>query len=299
MSNPYNRILTILTYIEGELVNAWKESQLKKLNERVTAGVAETDEAHWNLFEKDFNTAFTNTNDKEEAYQALTRLKQGPDLDSFIARFKELVDRADVDPDNRGTIEIFKHALSHGLIRAVIGSPNFKPLSPWGTLDEWIKEAQEQHIKYKHSLPFRPSSNQVRQGLYQALKYKKNGGQGRRTTSQGGDAMDIDSARTSNLTEDQKATLMKENKCFYCQHKGHRAADCFKKKHDQGQSSSTSAAKATSETASTTSEIPDLRNFNMGQLAETIRTYAHQFDDDTKLGLVEKLLPKDFGMGPN
>ena len=42
--------------------------------------------------------------------------------------------------------------------------------------------------------------------------------------------MDIDAARTGNLTDTQKADLMKNNQCFYCQKKGHRTKECYSKK---------------------------------------------------------------------
>ena len=39
--------------------------------------------------------------------------------------------------------------------------------------------------------------------------------------------MDVDTIHTGNLTETQKAELMKNNQCFYCQKKGHRAKECY------------------------------------------------------------------------
>jgi hypothetical protein len=81
------------------------------------------------------------------------------------------------------------------------------------------------------------SPKQVKHALYQVLKKK---GNNQRTTSQGGNAMDVDAARIGNLTEAQKANLIKENKCFYCQKTGHRANVCYKKKRDRGEAATTS-----------------------------------------------------------
>ena len=104
--------------------------------------------------------------------------------------------------------------------------------------------------------------------------------------------MDIDVTR---LSEEAKATCMKENRCFHCQKKGHRARDCFKKKREQGQNPPSQV----NTTSTTKEELPDIKSFDMQQLADTITQYAEQFSDDSKLDLVEKLLPKDFGKGLN
>ena len=107
--------------------------------------------------------------------------------------------------------------------------------------------------------------------------------------------MDLDAAHTNTLTDDQKAALMKDNKCFYCQKKGHRTAVCYKKKCNQGASAQAKAATGDN----TTPDLPDIKAFNIQQLADLIKDYVGSFSDNTKLDLVEKLLPKDFGKALN
>jgi len=63
------------------------------------------------------------------------------------------------------------------------------------------------------------------------------------TTSQGGDAMDIDTMEATDIngigfnqiTKEEEAKLRAKNACFYCQKPGHRANDCYKKKRDCAQ----------------------------------------------------------------
>jgi hypothetical protein len=90
MKNPYSRVTSALTYMTGDLMESWKEDQLQQLRDRVNAGTPDTDERHWQLFEADFRTSFTNTNAAKEARTDLTKLKQGDSLDEYIARFKQL-----------------------------------------------------------------------------------------------------------------------------------------------------------------------------------------------------------------
>ena len=48
--NPVTRIATALTYIDGPLIDPWKEDQMWKLEDRLAAGVADTSEDHWTTF---------------------------------------------------------------------------------------------------------------------------------------------------------------------------------------------------------------------------------------------------------
>ena len=293
MSNPYNRVITALTFMEGDTIDSWKADQLDKLHEHLDDGYLETDEYNWRKFKEAFKDAFTNTNEKAEAYQELTCLKQGDNLDTFVTEFKRLISLAKVDKDSHGVIELFKGGLKGGLAKAIITSQGFDPLNPWPTLDEWIKAAHEQHIKWKMAQQFNQQKDQRRQVLYKAFGIRKSPNGQRRTTSQGGDAMDIDAARTSNLTDTQKANLMKNNQCFYCQKKGHYTKECYSKKRDTQEQSS--------KTSSSTSQINNTSTPNMN--SEEITTYLKEnmgiFDEETKLSIVESLMPQDFVQSPD
>jgi DNA-directed RNA polymerase subunit M/transcription elongation factor TFIIS len=185
--------------------------------------------------------------------------------------------------DECGTIEIFKAGLKNGLIKAIIGSPHFNPLQPWDTFDCWVREAYTQHLKWKMGLQYSAKSpKQVKQALYYTLKKK---GNNQHTTSQGGNAMDIDTTCMSNLTEAQKANLLKENKCFYCQKTGHHTNIYYKKKHNKGETTTTSQV-----------NIVDTSD-GQTEAAKTVNGIVRKMTDEEKLKLVEDLLLKDFLQG--
>ena len=71
MKNPYSRVTTALTYMTSDLMESWKEDQLRQLIDRVAGGIPDTDEQHWQLFEAEFRTAFTNTNAAKDAQREL------------------------------------------------------------------------------------------------------------------------------------------------------------------------------------------------------------------------------------
>ena len=289
MSNPYNRVVTALTFIEGDAVNSWKGDQLEKLNDHVAGGYIESDKTHWDEFEEAFKKAFTNTNEKSEAYQELTRLKQGDNLDTFITEFKRLIKLAGINTDSHGVIELFKGGLKSGLTKSIISSPGFDPLNPWPTLEQWITAVHAQHIKWKMAQQYSQAKENKRQALYKAFGVnRKQPGGGRCTTSQGGDAMDVDAVTTTNITEAQKAELMKNNQCFYCQKKGHRAKDCFKKKHDNQERSNTSR---TSGQINNTKSTPDMTK---EEIVSFLKDNMDTIDKDTHLSIADSLIPSDF-----
>jgi len=133
MRKPFSRVVTLLTYMDGSLVDAWKEEQMFKLQEAINDGAQETDKDLWDSFMERFKLAFTNQNQRKEAYQKLYKLKQGENLDNFFAKFKQLTHKAGVPLDDKGTIEILKHAMKPPLTRAIIHSPSFDPNAdaPW------------------------------------------------------------------------------------------------------------------------------------------------------------------------
>jgi len=241
MKKPFSRVITVLTYMDGPLVDAWKEEQMHKLQEAIDNGTQETDKDLWDSFIERFKTAFTNQNQREEAYQKLCKLKQGESLNDFFTKFKQLAHKVGVPLDDKGTIETLKHGMNQPLTRAVIQSPDFNPNAdvPW-TFKKWEDQARISHQKWLAAAQF----SQQRQGLYRAFGLKPNQGKtnqhrrnrtsGPRTTSQGGYAMDVDANRMGQTHSDaKKQQLMDENKCFYCEIKGHQACICRKKIADR------------------------------------------------------------------
>jgi len=303
MRKPFSRVVTLLTYMDGPLVDPWKEEQMHKLQEAMDDGAQETDEDLWDSFIERFKLAFTNQNQREEAYQKLCKLKQGESLDDFFAKFKQLAHEAGVPLDDKGTIETLKHGMNQPLTRAVIQSPNFNPNAeiPW-TFKKWEDQARMSHQKWLAAAQF----SQQKQGLYRAFGLTPKSNQGRnnqygrnrtsrpRTTSQGGHAMDVDANRMGQTHSDaKKQQLMNENKCFYCKIKGHQARVCHKKLADCAKSGKT-----------TDNNPPTVRgqgpiDMTPDDISSFLMEHMSLLDKDTKLSIIESLMPKDFPQAQN
>jgi len=155
MKKPLSHVVTLLSYMDGDKVDAWKEEQMHILDKANNDGIEETDEDLWTNFIERFKNAFTNQNQKEESYQKLCKLKQEDSLDDFFAKFKQLAFEAGVPLDDKGTIETLKHAMNKGLTSAIITSPNFDPTAdvPW-TFKKWEEQARQSHLKWKAAAEF-------------------------------------------------------------------------------------------------------------------------------------------------
>jgi len=315
MKKPFNRIVTMLSYMDGTRVDAWKGEQLLKLQEAADNGAQETDEELWTDFMERFNNTFTNQNRRAKAYQELCKLKQGDSLDDFFAKFKQLAFEADVPLDDKGTIETLKHAMTQGLTKAIIDSPTYDPTAktPW-TFKEWEEQARKSHLKWKAAAKF----TQRHQGLFQTFKlsprqnnnpgrggYRRNNNwrnrNNRCTTSQGGYHMDVDATVTTDInatasgqqhSEAKKAELMRSNSCFYCEKQGHRANVCHKKQADRGNFSGRSNNPREPARANAAPTMPDIQNLD--SFADYLRDNMDSFSEEVRLGFVEKLMPKDF-----
>jgi hypothetical protein len=294
MKNPYNRVITALTYMTGDIMEVWREKALEELDDNVhLSNIPETDERLWDRFVDDFKEAFTNVNASAEALTELLELKQGDDLDKYISEFERLAKIAKQNKDHAGTIRIFKGGLKPALYSSIIRRDSHDPQKEY-TFEEWKKFAEKQHTKWLLIKDATRTNEDKRKKLYQAFgvrnqpKNRQNQGQNRRTTSQGGDAMDVDLTSTGKrLTEEEMSVLRKENKCFYCAKPGHRANVCYTKKREQ---EGRGKAKANSPT------IKDLPPIDMTptDISTFLKDNMGTMDEDTKLSIIEQLMPKDF-----
>ena len=289
MSNPYSRVTTALTYMTGDVMEPWKEDQLNLLNARIATGYQDNDEQLWNLFEADFRQAFTNTHKAKDAQRELKNLSQKDNLDTYISDFKRLARDSGYPLNDVGTIELFKRGLKKGLFDTIIDSDVYNPTTqnPWD-FEHWTKEAIKQHGKWKEKVSFKDN---YRTGLYKTFGVKRNPPNNRkRTTSQGGHYMDVDAVCLGqNHSEEKIAKLKEGNQCFYCEIRGHRAKDCRKKAADRAKQSSRSAAP----------QVKAAKGLTPEELTKFIQENMDSFQEETKISVIEALMPKDFVQGPN
>ena len=110
--------------------------------------------------------------------------------------------------------------------------------------------------------------------------------------------MDINAIaiRGPDLSDTQKSKYMAANKCFYCAKIGHHTKDCRKKQVDQNQDNGRATVTNTG-----VAKSPNITTFNMSpdNIANFLKDNVNTIDPNTKLSIIEKILPMGFPLGPN
>src|ERR1700761_5066168 len=111
MNNPFNRVLTVLSYIRGPTVDDWVSAQDRKLERCLLAPnhadyIADTTEQLWTDFEAAFKAAWKDSERTQSAYEQLMKLTMKEyNIDSYTATFEQLTLAAGWEPNTQGTIE--------------------------------------------------------------------------------------------------------------------------------------------------------------------------------------------------
>lgn len=116
MSNPFNQVLTVLSYIKGEHVEDWVNSQAEKMEQRLITThpdhVCDDNEVLWTDFQTAFQSAWKDGAKTQSAYDQLKKLKMvNLDVDLYMATFECLASAAGWEADAQGTIDKFADSL--------------------------------------------------------------------------------------------------------------------------------------------------------------------------------------------
>jgi hypothetical protein len=223
ISNPFNRILTALSYMRGQLIDDWVNMQSKWLEKRVNLTIAghlaDTDEALWNKFETAFLDAWKDSACVTTAEDQLNKLTmKGLDVDVYIATFTRLATAAKFELDSKALVGRFQSGLTERVHCRILNRENIPKM-----LDEWkeaarkeiirISEIDNANFKNRRFIPHDPN-------VHQNNTPKNN------TPV----PMDVDATIIpfQKLTDADREKYRKEGRCFWCREKGHMARNCPK-----------------------------------------------------------------------
>jgi hypothetical protein len=129
ISNPFYRVLTVLSYICSPIIEDWVNARAVKLEKCIDTTtphhVTETDEVLWNEFEAVFKSAWGNTAKTQSMYDQLMKLTMKDlDVDTYNATFNCLAATAEWEPDVKGTIARYRAGLRENIHRQVVNCKN-------------------------------------------------------------------------------------------------------------------------------------------------------------------------------
>jgi hypothetical protein len=142
-------------------------------------------------------------------------------VEELITEFLQIVGQARMDrktaSDHRHLIEYFRKALEPRLSRRILFSDNVPK-----TIDGWMNKAIQYNMNWRMGNLF--LNQDTKASLSKKSDTNKSNGNAhwwRTTEKKDPNAIDINA-----LTMEERATLLRQGKCFCCKKTGHMAKDC-------------------------------------------------------------------------
>jgi hypothetical protein len=121
-NSPRYKIAFTLTLIKGPEVVGWKRDMGRWLDTQVLP--QDNTRALWEGFLVEFADQFQDTQREMRARQEIAKLKMKyPDIDGYIAKFKELARIAEYNTGSMETIQLFLNGLDRKILAKVMGVP--------------------------------------------------------------------------------------------------------------------------------------------------------------------------------
>ena len=117
IDNPMKRAMLLLGFIQGENIKDWVKRWTNWAIDQLNVGHPATDEYFWTTIARAFKQAFQDTGATECTEEKLCHLTFTPgEVDTFIAKFKSLANKAGYQLDARSTITLFTSKLPYRMI---------------------------------------------------------------------------------------------------------------------------------------------------------------------------------------
>ena len=284
MNNPLQQTMLFFGYLQGPKMHLWIKKILAQLDHHMQTSGRDTDEWIWEMMINDFAQNFQDIMSKERAEKKLFELcMERGELDKYTAQFQQLAKLAGYYKQTGMICNWYFQGLPKGLQEAMIA---FKPVRHYQDLNDWIEGAIHQHSKYltfqayfggkkgfnpKYPNNQCPTKQQWQQGFVKNLN-----------------AMDLTPGRThaqASLTDDERATLWQEGKCFKCWKKGHMSQDC-PDRASQARSGETKE----DDSPGSKEEDAQIKQVMVGQLVNLVRNMSQEEKDK----VIQDVFMKDF-----
>ena len=216
MNNPMQWVMLFFGYLQGPKMHLWIKKISTQLDRHIRSGGWDTDEWIWDTMINDFAQNFQDIMSQERAQKQLFELwMERGELDEYMSKYQQLCKLAGYHEQMGMICDCYFQGLPKGLWELII---SFEPHRHYQNLNDWIDGAIQQHSKYltyQAHFGSKKDANQKFSGEWCPSKQQWQQGFARNPN-----AMDLTPGHTcarAALTDDERATLRQEGKCFKCQ----------------------------------------------------------------------------------
>ena len=206
-------------------MHLWIKKISAQLDQHLRTGGRNTNEWIWDTVINNFAQNFQDIMSQERAQKQLFELQmEKGELDKYMSKYQQLCELAGYHEQTGMICDCYFLGLPKGLREAMIG---FEPIKHYRALDDWIEGASRQHSKYLTFQAHFGSKKDTNQRFQNNQHPSKQ--QGQQGFAKNPNAMDLTPGCTcarAALTDNERATLRQEGKCFKCRKKGHMSRDC-------------------------------------------------------------------------
>ena len=287
MNHPMSQTMLFFGYLRGPKMHLWIKKISTKLDRHIRTGGRETDKWIWDTMINDFAQNFQDVMRREKAEKKLFKLRmERGELDEYTSQFQQLAKLARYYEQTGMICQRYFQGLPQGLQESMIA---FEPTRHYQTPEDWIKGAIRQHSKYltyqsyfggqKNFNPRNPNQRPTKQQWQQGFAKNPN-------------AMDLTPGRTharAALTDDERATLRQEGKCFKCRKKGHMSQDCLDRA-SQARSGKTKEDPKEDAREETKEDDAQIKQVTAEELVHLVRNMSQEEKDK----VIQDVFMKDF-----
>ena len=285
MYNPMQRTMLFFGYLRGPKMHLWIKKISAKLDCHLRNGGRDTDEWIWETMINDFAQNFQDIMSQERAQKQLFELRmERGELDDYTSKYQQLCELAGYHEQTGMICDRYFQGLPKGLREAMI---SFEPTRHYQTLSDWIEGAIRQHSKYLTFQAHFGSKKDTNQRFQNNQRPSKQ--QWQQGFAKNPNAMDLTPGRTRArvaLTDDERATLRQEGKCFKCRKKGHMSRDC-PDRPSQVRSSQTKEESPAGETPE--AKDPEIKRITAQELVNLVR----DMDQGEKDKVIQEVFMKE------
>ena len=284
MNNPMSWTMLFFGYLRGPKMHLWIKKISAQLDWHLRTGGRETDEWIWDTMINNFAQNFQDIMSCERAEKKLFELQmERGELDEYTSQFQQLAELAGYHEQTGMICYRYFQGLPQGLQESMI---TFEPTQHYQRLEDWIEGAIRQHSKYltyqsyfggrKNFNPRNPNQRPTKQQWQRGFAKNPN-------------AMDLTPGHTrarAALTDDERATLRQEGKCFKCRKKGHMSRDC----PDRASQARSGTTKEEGPKEEVKEEDAQIKQVTAEELVHLVRNMSQEEKDK----VIQDMFMKDF-----